>query len=660
MKSIRKFILSSVAAMCVFPSCSDYLNIVPDKNKTLEGIYTTREEAYNALASVYFYMPLDNRRKSTWLLGDEWVQPEYNVDYTQWSPIRVMERRMTPDAPYLGIWSGTDGAKPLYVGIGVCNDFINRIDAVQDMSFSEKEDWKAQAKFLKAYYHFLLLRQYGPIVIMDKVVSPNDKLESMYVPRSKIDECFNYIVKTIDEAIDALAMRREGIDLGQIDKLGASAIKARVLLYRASKFYSGNGDYNNFYDADKGLFFPQDDAATTQVKWQDALTAINKAIELCEANGVAMYRYEKRILDVDQADFDANTDIMQTYYNLRMVICDRWNKELIWGCSNLPFTDNQEIYTDANIMIQNGLGHPGTMGWNNPRNSSQSLGASYKTLERFYTANGLPLDEDITFSDATKYDVVTTPGPSSNPTEYAKTRGILQPDAETIKLYLNRELRFYANVGITGSYWRAYSWRIPTKFYFGTPGGVQSAQSSYAFWTAIGAQKPVEITSMNDDPRTITLYPTPIIRLADLYLMKAEALNETLDAPNDEVWEAINKVRLRAGIPTVQDAYTGPNVTGTARGKHRYKDDMRDIIAHERKVEFAFEGHIFWDMLRARKAVTEFNAPVMGWDKAGENATDFFQVRLCQPRMFTLRDCLWPLPTSELNKNEKLIQNPGW
>ncbi|GHT53541.1 hypothetical protein AGMMS49982_16750 [Bacteroidia bacterium] len=655
--------------MCVFPSCSDYLDIVPDKNLTMENIFSVREEALNALASIYWYLPEDSKRKSSWLLGDEWVQNEVNVDYTQWSPIRVMERRQSADNPYLGIWSGTDGAKPLYVGIGVCNDFINRIDAVQDMSSTEKADWKAQAKFLKAYYHFLLLRQYGPIVLMDKAVAYNDDLSTMYVPRSKIDECFNYIVKTIDEAILDLYPIREGPDLGKIDQLGASAIKARVLLYRASPFYSGNGDYLSFKDWDGQPFFPQDDAATTQTKWQEALIAINEAIRLCESKSVTLYKYEKRVLGVDQEDFDANPDIMQTYYDLRMVLCDRWNKELIWGYSNIVTIGgtnmaqdvDREIFTAAQIMIQNGLGHPSTPSFNDPLNSSQVLGATYKTLERFYTANGLPLNEDITFNDATKYDIVTAPAPDTDPTGYAKTRGILQPGGEMIKLYLNREMRFYANVGISGGYWRSYDWRIPTKFYYNTPGGNQSAQANYAFWTAIGAQKLVHISSFGRDARTIVVYPIPIVRLADLYLMKAEALNETLDAPNADVWEAVDKVRRRAGIPTVDSTYNiGIYVTPAARNKHRNKDDMREIIAHERKVEFAFEGHIFWDMLRTKKAVQEFNDPVMGWDKLATNAADFFKLKLCQPRMFTLRDCLWPLPTSELNKNKQLIQNPGW
>ncbi|GHT79116.1 membrane protein [Bacteroidia bacterium] len=644
-----------IAAMCILPACNKYLDVVPDKNMTIETIFSRKEEAYNALAATYSYMPNDSKRQSRWLLGDEWVNPQATTDNTQWQPIRVMERLMMPDNPYLGTWSGTNGGKNLYQGISMCNTFIAQIDRVGDMTDMEKADWKAQAKFLKAYYHFLLLQQYGPVVIMDNLISPDDPLETMTgVMRNKIDDCFNYIVKTMDEAIPNLEVRRQGIFLGQIDRLGAASIKARVLLYRASPFYSGNTDYADFYDHNHELFFPQDDAATTKAKWQDALTAVNEAITLCTANSVEMYKYQRKMLQEDQEDFDANSR-MQTLFDLRMLIADQWNKEQIWMGSNVR-ADNEDIFTDGNIMLTAAYSQFGVV--NDPNFDRQELGATYKTLERYYTRNGLPLNEDVTFDDKTKHDVIKTPVPGD--ANYEEYRGILQTNVETIKLYMDRELRFYANVGITGGYWRAFSTRLPTTFLLGGLGGKSLSRPNSCFWTGIGVQKQIHWDSRAGYIAFVIPVPTPIIRLADLYLMKAEALNETLDAPTSEVWAAVDVVRKRAGIPTVEATYTGPYVTSTASGKHLTKDGMRAIIAHERKVEFAFEGHIFWDMLRTKHAIEEFNTPVTGWNVNGEKPNDFFNLSSKQQRRFNLRDCLWPLPTAELNKNKELIQNPGW
>jgi hypothetical protein len=87
---------------------------------------------------------------------------------------------------------------------------------------------------------------------------------------------------------------------------------------------------------------------------------------------------------------------------------------------------------------------------------------------------------------------------------------------------------------------------------------------------------------------------------------------------------------------------------------------MRDIILQERGIELAFEGHRFWDMHRHKQAITEFSAPVMGWNYQGNNAENFFVMQAIQSRRFILRDYLWPISEGEINKNSNLIQNPGW
>ncbi len=643
----------TVAAMFIFPACSDYLDIVPDKSMTIENMFSLKEEAYHALATAYSFMPRDNKRPSHYYLGDEWIRAESGQERDAMVGMLVMEGLMSADDPYLGNWTGTQYGKNLYEAISVCNTFIENIEGVKDMNATEIKDWKAQVTFLKAYYHFLLLQKYGPIVLVPKAISPDDDMAAVRAPRSKIDDCFDFIVKTIDEAIDNLVLRREGVDLGKIDQLGAKAIKARVLLWRASPFYNCNEDYDNFYNKEGEPFFPQD-KSKAQAKWEDALKAINEAIEICTTNGVEMYHYEGRPLQVD-ADFVAqNPDVMKTYYDLRMVMVDPWNKELIWGYSNVV-TNDGEIFTDGQILLPDGYPNGGDT--RNRDNARSVLGATYKNMERYYTENGLLLTEDQSFVDRTKYQIVKT-----DTVAYPKYKGILQHNVDVINLYLNREPRFYANLGITGGYWRSYTQCIATNFFYDGPGGRHNSLVNNSFWSAIGAQKVVHINSKAGNAMTVVSYPLPLIRMSDLYLMKAEALNETLSAPNADVWAAINMVRDRAGIPKVEDAYasTNPILRTEAHDKHKRKEGMRQIVANERKCEFAFEGHIFWDMIRTKKAVEEFNKPAMGWVVGAQTASDFFQLKVILPRRWTLKDCLWPLPTGELNKDENLIQNPGW
>jgi hypothetical protein len=197
-------------------------------------------------------------------------------------------------------------------------------------------------------------------------------------------------------------------------------------------------------------------------------------------------------------------------------------------------------------------------------------------LERYYTKNGIPVDEDLTFNRNTMYRLTSTPGFDER--DYVPLRGLLQPGTQTVQLYLDREMRFYANLGITGGYWRAHTERIKTMMAAGQEGGYGASISNTDFiCTGIGVQKFVHPESKSGGWQRVIRYPYPIIRMSDLYLMKAEALNEYLDAPNAEVYEAIDKVRRRAGIPTVQQAWSNAStVRSKYLNKHLTKNGMRE------------------------------------------------------------------------------------
>ncbi|WP_317235339.1 RagB/SusD family nutrient uptake outer membrane protein [Niabella ginsengisoli] len=105
--------------------------------------------------------------------------------------------------------------------------------------------------------------------------------------------------------------------------------------------------------------------------------------------------------------------------------------------------------------------------------------------------------------------------------------------------------------------------------------------------------------------------------------------------------------------------WSDPSLARTPN-KHLTKEGLRDIILQERSVEFAFEGQHFWDMLRHKRAVAEFSAPIWGWNHAGTTAADFFVLSIKQQRRFTITDCLTPIDLNEMNTNGNLIQNPGW
>lgn len=652
MKRLQRIVL--LTAIVFLASCQGYLDVVPDNTLKLENIFDLKSDAWNALAKVYNYMPQDDQTHVTsWTLGDEWIGRLDLDDVTSnLRAMRIMRGLQSQTSPQLGMWSGTEGGAHLYEGIRQADVFLANINNVRDMTEQEKADWSAQVKFLKAYYAFLLVQRYGPIVIPSHMATPESTSDELFLPRAKVEDCFNFILALMDEAIPDLTERTLSNDMGQVDQVVAKAIKARVLFFRASPFFNGNQEYfGDFLDSDGQPFFPLE---YDNEKWKQALDAINDAIAAAEANGLGLYHYEKEPYSYDRDAFETNAENMQKLYDLRMVICDPWNKEVVWGYSNLNYYGQGELAHSSNIRLPEGYGDGVT---NTAAYSWQWMAASYQMAERYYTKNGLPIDEDLTFNMSTMHDLTVTPG-AADPA-YNAMKGIMQPGAETINLYLNREPRFYADLGITGGYWRAHTVRINTMMYAGSDGGYNSSQLSTDFLcTGIGVQKFVHPESQSGAWQRTVKFPYPIIRMADLYLMKAEAANE-YGGPSQEVYDAIDLVRARAGIPDVEVVWSDPTLARTVN-KHLTKEGMREIILQERSVELAFEGKYFWDMHRHKRATTMFSSPIWGWTHTGTTGSSFFVLEVKQARRFTIRDYLWPIDLNEMNTNGNLIQNPGW
>jgi len=131
-----------------------------------------------------------------------------------------------------------------------------------------------------------------------------------------------------------------------------------------------------------------------------------------------------------------------------------------------------------------------------------------------------------------------------------------------------------------------------------------------------------------------------IIRYSDVLLMYAEAKNES-EGPSNEVYDAINRVRNRAGVTNLSSNLS--------------KDELRRYIWLERFHEFPGEGILFFDVRRWKTAAT--NDPIFGLN---HDILDFRGEKAVYKRAFAEKDYLWPIPQSEMDINKQLTQNPGW
>lgn len=134
-------------------------------------------------------------------------------------------------------------------------------------------------------------------------------------------------------------------------------------------------------------------------------------------------------------------------------------------------------------------------------------------------------------------------------------------------------------------------------------------------------------------------------RYAEVLLNYAEALNEA-QGPVADVYTNVNLIRKRAGISDLPLALT--------------KDQMRQRIQNERRVELCFEEHRFFDVRRWKRGEEFFNKPVSGMKITKTGTTFTYQVFQVETRLFTEKNYRFPFPQSELNKAVNLKQNPGW
>ena len=147
------------------------------------------------------------------------------------------------------------------------------------------------------------------------------------------------------------------------------------------------------------------------------------------------------------------------------------------------------------------------------------------------------------------------------------------------------------------------------------------------------------------------------MRYADLLLMCAEALNESKDAPDAEVYKYIDMVRERAGLKGVVESW---GKYSKQPNKPTTKEGMRDIIRQERKIELACEGSYYWDSHRWKTALAEQNRIIEGWNINASDVKNYYTPTAIYEQSFEFKNYFAPIPESEIVKNPLLRQNMGW
>lgn len=666
MKIIRY--ISVLFLLCgMTTSCSNYLDVVPDGVADLDMMFNNRSSAERYLTTCYSYIPLFGAQRDNPGLtagNDIWyytLKDQYNDN--EWA-FGIANGLQNVQKPLNNYWDGEQGAKSMFAAIRDCNIFLEYVSnesKVAGLELSERRRWLAEVNTLKAFYHYHLFQLYGPIPIIDENLPVSASPEQVRVKRNKVDEVVDYVVKLIDDSYGNLPkyITNSATEDGRLTQAAALSIKAKVLLLAASPLFNGNTDYLNFLDYDGEPFFNQ---TYDQNKWVKAADASKAALES------AINDQMRRLYDFkSDGKLGVSNDSIVYMMNTRQALTERFNVELVWGCGTQYTADLQNV-------SQPRL-NPGTRGASDQTyqyHCKSIYAPTMEIAEMFYTRKGIPMEEDKEWIEKGWYE--------GRFTEIEKTteadRYYMKVNFDAPLIHLRREPRFYGSLGFDGSTWYGQGWTIPddtsTRNYVEGKKGEFSGQKLTTQYSITGyyAKKLIYYGNVISNNVVINEYPFPIVRLADLYLMYAEALLESTSSEGnlpEEIYECLRYIRERSGLIKnenepidIGDVRQAWSAYSTNPNKAMTKAGLREIIRHERQIELALEGQRYYDLRRWKQAVKEFNKPVRGWNIGESDTEDFYKVRYIYNQRFYQKDYLWPIKEQSLIVNPNLIQNPGW
>jgi hypothetical protein len=641
MKSIMKFNYKHIGLlllMVLSGSCKKYLDVVPPDVGTIDYAFRSKNEAENYLFTCYSSVQQlnDLNRSAGFTTSGEIIFPlnlaNNPLDITGYTLITGTQN---VGEPGLNFWDGRANGTAMFVAIRRCNTMLENIDKPADLSAVDKKRWIAETKFLKAYYHYYLMRMYGPIPIIDVNLPVEASTAEVKVKRQPVDDVVNYIVGLLDQAIPDLpaTIDNPAKELGRVTQPAAASIKAEVLMTAASPLFNGNPDYANFKDKSGKNLFPTSFDAT---KWQKAAAACKTAIDYCEAAGLHL-----NTNFVPAPGVSNLPDSLKRVLTCQNALTQKWdtNPELIWSLSNIWHGQEYCIPRLTQKANQNDNQNPAY------------YAVPISTTDLFYTKNGVPIDEDKSWDYADRNQLRT--GDAAN-------FFYIKQGYQTIKAHFDREPRFYGSIGFDGGIWfgdgildAKIAHYVPARGVTSLAGPKTLQKSNI---TGYWPKKLANYLTVYDDGFNWTDFSMPVMRMAGLYLLYAEALNE-VNGPTTEAISYVDKIRARAGLDGVINSWAAYSKNPS---KPTTKEGLRAIIHQERRIELCFEGQSGWDLRRWKELQGVLSTPLTGWSIYEEQAINYYRARNVEIPVFNTRDYLWPIWNNSIVVNDNLVQNPYW
>ena len=677
-------ILLSLIALCAV-SCDSYFDVNLQDQEDLETTFSRKQTTKQFLAHLYNYIPREEiingkHEGGVTTRGDEvlfgsstYASIWYNYrtgDYSSATPAY----KNVADATALGrgnIWPR------YYEAIDQCSIFLENVDKDIEDTEEVREYMKAEVRFLRAYYYFILFRQYGPVIIWGDQRAGFDVV-GKELDRNTVNENIDFIVSELDHCISVLPNNVGEVgtltaesETGRITKGAAMALKARVLLYAASPLYNGQngrGIYNGMVNKDGKRIFSAlntDDNGAPVDKWKRAAEAAEAVI------GMSQYK-------LIQAKGDTFQDYADAYQN---VFFDRWNTETIWGWwfhsweDYLGTTGGFIAYAAPRDIVLYGF---------------QLLTPSLKLVDAYpmwetgrYPVTGYKKDADGLDYSQPEVDPKSgyqADGWTENYQQVVDVEPLWATPFKAHNSTVGRDPRYYSCLVPNGFWWpsrttaaKGHNITIeeadettgkmvkktinPVRFTcydsqeatsrWKQDGEVNRVGYSWRRWYKAGnpLSKQTDYTSLR--------YIYPAFRLAEMYLAAAEAYNEMGSRDEAKALRYLNAVRNRVGLNNIEEAY--PEVVGN-------KELLRWCIRQEKFVEFGLEGAQRW-FDNNRWMVSEDENTCGNWTlhvKANTYEDSYTRVKtdyMGNPAVFGVRDYFFPMSSDEMAEIPNYTQN---
>lgn len=592
---MNKLIYISLTAiiLTVFTSC-DLLDVEIDDRLTMDMVFEDRQTAESFLYNVYSYIPEEHIHDQTpWVPASDEADFVYrrgyhNINSGNWDP---------SSAPFQK-WAH------YYEGINNASYFMANVDAVDELSEQVRIQYKAEARFLRAYFYFQLIRQYGPVILLGDEPYPIDG--TLNVPRASFEESVNWVASELENAAENLPETWQSQWYGKPTKGAALAYRSRLLLYAASPLFNGNPAYASHMNSDGSPLFSN---TYSEDKWRVAAEAA------------------KRVIDLNQYELVDRGNPHESYWS---VFTESWNEEIIHGRSEAGW------WWDMHARPRGRQGYGG-------KSASQVMIDAYAMDNGIYPITG--------YQNGDQSNPVIDPESGYSEDGFTVfTHPIEGQTRETFNMFVDREPRFYVSLLWSGADWIFQNEQYIVQYHWEGRDGPSSSSHDYPK-SGVSIRK---LSHPNNDYTTSAVTRSWILfRYAEIFLNYVEALNE-YDPAHSDILVYLNAVRERAGVPPIEDIY--PEAVGN-------QDMMRELIHRERQIELAFETHRFFDTRRWLVGEETNGRPFYGMNIFADSdapGSDFWERTMHENRVFEQRHYLYPIPQSEIDRNSELVQNPYW